>query len=39
MCIIDFGDDKDCVICCLNGEYIYFVVDVVYYLNKGDCGF
>jgi len=36
---IDFGDDKDCVLICKDGVVIYFVVDVVYYLSKKDCGF
>lgn len=36
---MDLGDEKDCVLIWDNGLYIYFVVDVVYYLNKLDCGF
>jgi len=39
LCIIDFGDDCDCVFICKDGVLMYFVVDAVYYFSKKDCGF
>lgn len=37
--MIDFEDDKDCVLIKLDGSYMYFLLDIVYYLNKLECGF
>lgn len=34
LCISDFKDDKDCVLIKKDGNYIYFILDMVYYYNK-----
>lgn len=38
-CLISYGDDVDCLVKKLDGVWIYFVFDIVYYWDKIDWGF